>query len=116
MKWKIIILAATFVVTLSPKSYAYFFWKKCIVNDHTFYHRIINSDNIEIGNSDQRAVASVQCVGTSRRHGFSENDDGVDLISDDDVFIPDYKKKICQGDNIYIQGGECYILFLKKEG
>ncbi|MDH4317055.1 MAG: hypothetical protein OEV64_01575 [Desulfobulbaceae bacterium] len=113
---KLIVFLSVMVGLLVPNSsQAYFFWKKCIVHDDTFYHRIIDADNLELANSEQRAIASVQCVGTLRRHSFSESDDGLDLLSDQDIFIPDYKKKICQGDNIYIRGGECYILFLKKD-
>ena len=92
---------------------AYTFWKKCLVKDNSFYADIVDADNIELGNSEQRIIAGVKCTGTERRHSFSLDDDGVSLLADSSVTVAD-STKICQGDPIYVQKDTCYILFVKE--
>jgi hypothetical protein len=106
------IAAIITVLFLMVSSYA--FSETCIMADESFYHKIMDRDIIEIGNSKYWALVRVTCEEVERKNAFSSCPDCT-TFSNKIVKIDRSKKKVCEGDTIKINNDSCKLGNIKKD-
>lgn len=106
------IAAIITVLFLMTSSYA--FSESCMTADESFYHKIMDRDIIEIGNSKYWALVRVTCEDVQRKNAFSGCPDCT-TFSDKIVKIDRSKKKVCEGDTIKINDDSCKLGNIKKD-
>jgi len=103
--------AAPFYGPTSAMSFSLF--ASCIEIDKTFYHKIVDPDILDIGNSEYYAFVGVTCEGVPRKNAFSQCANNCPTFPDSYVKIDKRKKKICEGDTILV-GSSPYPCVLGK--